>query len=123
MLTDKYASHQMTSKEQRATLQKQLVGIQKMLKDFTIPLSPPYSSSFQMVTSLVGEKKTPPAEGHINQIKNKVRAVLTRANHTDGSILSISDWNRMPPRCHYGSERLSMRTVLKGKRGRGGSCC
>lgn len=22
----------------------------------------------------------------------------------------------MPPRCHYGSERLSMRTVPKGKR-------
>lgn len=62
----------MISKEQRATLQKQLVGIQKMLKDFTIPLSPPYSSSFQMVTSLVGEKKPHLPKGILIRLKIKL---------------------------------------------------
>lgn len=69
-----------------------------------------------MVTSLVGGKKPHLPKGILIRLKIKLGAVLTRANHTDGSILSISDCNRMPPRCHYGSERLSMRTVPKGKR-------
>lgn len=96
---------------------------QKGLQDF---YHSSFSTSLQFLADCytLSRRKTPLPMGILIRLKNKVRAELRRANLTDCSILSISDYKWMSCRCHCDSERLSMRTAPKGKREEeAGSCC